>query len=203
VAVTRRVCLFIALLTAAAGGSGCNTPRPFYDYAKEPDPRKFGYLLGPADVVHVNVWKMADLTVDATVRPDGSITLPLLGDLPASGRTTEQLRDAITQKMTAFIKDETATVTVTVATVASYRFVVSGNVEHGGAFVATHYVTVSEAMALAGGPNRFASPEQVVIIRDNGKGGVRRIPVDYPAILAGTHPEQDLALFSGDLIYVP
>jgi polysaccharide export outer membrane protein len=200
--VTRRACLFAALLTAAAAG-GCTTPRPFYDYAKEPDPRKTGYLLGPSDIVHVNVWKNADLTVDATVRPDGSITLPLLGDIPAGGHTPEQLRDAITQKLSAFIKDETATVTVTVTTVASYHFEVSGNVEHGGAFVSTHYVTVSEAMALAGGPNKFASPEQTVIIREDPQRGVRRIPIDYPAILDGTHPEQDLALFSGDLIYVP
>jgi len=200
--VTRRACLFAALLTAAAAG-GCTTPRPFYDYAKEPDPRKGDYLLGPADVVHVSVWKNADLTVDATVRPDGSITLPLLGDIPAGGRTCEQVRDAITQKLSAFIKDETATVTVTVTTVASYRFIVSGNVEHGGAFVSTHYVTVSEAMALAGGPNKFASPEQTVIIREDAQRGTKRIPIDYPAILGGTHPEQDLALFSGDLIYVP
>ena len=197
--MTRRACLIAVLLTAAFG---CNTPRPFYDYAKEPDPRKLGYQLGPADVVHVNVWKNADLTVDATVRPDGSITLPLIGEVPAGGRTCEQLRDAITQKLTAFVKDETATVTVTLATVASYRFVVSGNVERGGAFVSTHYVTVTEAMALAGGPNKFSSPEQTVIIREDAKG-VRRIPIDYPAILAGTHPEQDLALFSGDMIYVP
>jgi polysaccharide export outer membrane protein len=202
VPVTRRACLFAALLTAAAAG-GCTTPRPFYDYAKEPDPRTGGYLLGPADVVHVSVWKNADLTVDATVRPDGSITLPLLGDIPAAGRTTEQVRDAIVAKLSAFIKDETATVTVTLTTVASYRFLVSGNVEHGGVFLSTHYVTVSEAMALAGGPNKFASPEQTVIIREDAQRGVKRIPIDYPAILAGTHPEQDLALFSGDLIYVP
>jgi polysaccharide export outer membrane protein len=201
--VTRRACLFAALLTTASVAGGCTTPRPFYDYAKEPDPRRGGYVLGPADVVHVSVWKNADLTVDATVRPDGSITLPLLGDIPAGGHTSEQVRDAITQKLSAYIKDETATVTVTLTTVASYRFVVSGNVEHGGAFVATHYVTVSEAMALAGGPNKFASPEQTVIIREDPGRGMKRIPIDYPAILAGTHPEQDLALFSGDLIYVP
>jgi polysaccharide biosynthesis/export protein len=201
VAVIRRAVLFAALLSGAA--AGCATPHPFYDYAKEPDPRRSGYVLGPGDIVHVNVWKNADLSVDATVRPDGSITLPLLGDIPAAGRTSEQLRDAVAQKLTAFIKDETATVTVTVATVASYRFVVSGNVEHGGAFVSTHYVTVSEAMALAGGPNKFASPDQIVIIRADPTRGVRRIPIDYPAILDGTHPEQDLPLFSGDLIYVP
>jgi polysaccharide export outer membrane protein len=184
-------------------GASCATVHPYYDYAREPDPRKQEFVLGTADVVHINVWKNADLSVDATVRPDQKISMPLLGELEAGGHTPAQLRDAIAQKLATFVKDETATVTVSVQTINSYRFVVSGNVERPGELNATHYVTVAEAIALAGGPNRFADAESTVIIRPDDKGGAKRIPIDYPAILSGAHPEQNLALFAGDTVYVP
>jgi polysaccharide export outer membrane protein len=64
-------------------------------------------------------------------------------------------------------------------------------------------VTVSEAIALAGGPNRFADPDKIIIIRDDPVKGKKRIPIDYPAILKGTHPEQDLPLLAGDIVYIP
>jgi polysaccharide export outer membrane protein len=79
---------------------------------------------------------------------------------------------------------------------------VSGNVEHPGTYAATHIVTVTEAIALAGGANRFADAEASVIIRSDDKG-TRRIPVDYPGILAGTRAQQDLPLIAGDTLYIP
>lgn len=183
--------------------SACSYVQPYYNYAAEPDPRKQEYVLGPSDVVRVNVWKNPELSGDAIVRPDGTISLPLVGDVPAAGRTPSQLRAEIAQKLTAFLKDDSATVTVSVAAINSYRFVVSGNVEHGGSFIANHYLTVTEALALAGGPNRFGSAEQTVIIRQNPGGAPKRIPVDYPAILEGKKPGQDLPVLAGDVIYVP
>ncbi|HEX3903418.1 MAG TPA: polysaccharide biosynthesis/export family protein [Polyangia bacterium] len=195
----RRLLLAALLLVPSA----CATVHPYYDYASEPDPRKQEFLLGPADVVRINVWKNTDLSVDATVRPDGRISMPLLGEIPAGGRTLAQLRSEIAQRLTTFVKDESATVTVTVQNINSYHFLVSGNVEHAGEFTSTHYVTVREALALAGGPNRFGSADQAVIIRVDPKRGTKRIPIDYTAILDGTHPEQDLPIVAGDLIYVP
>src|SRR5882757_8119055 len=114
----------------------CATQHAPYNYAAEPDPRKKEYVLGPSDVLHVNVWRNPELSGDATVRPDGTISVPLVGDLSAAGRTPSQIRADIAQRMTAFIKDDAAIVTVAVNTIASYRFVVSGNVEHPGAFAA-------------------------------------------------------------------
>ncbi len=64
-------------------------------------------------------------------------------------------------------------------------------------------MTVSEAIALAGGPNRFADADDTVIIRDDPAKGKKRIPIDYPAILKGNDPEQDLILLAGDIVYVP
>jgi polysaccharide export outer membrane protein len=193
--------LLIALI--AVGGPGCATVTPKYDYAAEPDPRKQEYVIGTSDVLRITVWHNIDLTGDAVVRPDGTISLPLIGDVKAAGRTPGDVRTEITARLSAFIKDQTATVTVAVSTINSYRFVISGNVERGGAFTANHFVTVSEAVALAGGPNRYASPEEPVITRVDAAGSKRRIPINYPAILKGTHPEHDLPLLAGDTIYVP
>lgn len=183
----------------------CTTVRPYYDYANEPDPRKQEFTLGPGDVLKINVWKNPDLSGEAAVRPDGTISLPLVGELKASGRSARDLQGEIAQKLTTFLKDESgSTVTVAVTTVNSYRFVVTGNVEHGGSFTVNHYVTVTEAMTMAGGPNRFAEPEEMVIIRPDPKQRApKRIPIDYPAILNGSRPEENLALFAGDTLYVP
>jgi polysaccharide export outer membrane protein len=184
------------------GASGCAHKQPKYNYAAEPDPRKQEYVIGPSDVLRISVWRNPDLSGDAIVRPDGTITLPLVGDLRAAGRTPGQIRAEITQRLGAFIKDESAIVTVAVSTINSYRFTVSGNVEHPGTYAATHIVTVTEAIALAGGANRFADAEASVIIRSDDKG-TRRIPVDYPGILAGTRAQQDLPLIAGDTLYIP
>lgn len=193
----------LALATSASLVGGCSHTLPYHDYSREPDPRKQEYRIGVSDVLRVNVWHNPDLSGDAVVRPDGTISLALIGDVRAAGRSTAELRAEIAQRLKAFIKDESAAVTVAVAAINSYRFVVSGNVERGGAFVANHFVTVSEAVALAGGPNKFASPEQTVIIRADEPGKTRRIPIDYPGILKGSRPHHDLAVLTGDTIYVP
>jgi polysaccharide export outer membrane protein len=198
--------LWVAMLASGVAVGllgGCGHQVPYYDYSREPDPRKDEFRLGASDVLQVTVWHNPDLTGAAIVRPDGTISLPLLGDLKAAGRTTAELRAEIAQRLKAFIKDESATVTVAISQINSYRFVVSGNVTRPGAFTANHYVTVSEAIALSGGPDRFASPVETVIIRTDAQGKTRRIPIDYPSILDGKHPEHDLPLLPGDTIYVP
>jgi polysaccharide export outer membrane protein len=182
---------------------GCASAQSSFNYTSEPDPRKQEYVLGPSDVLKITVWRNAELSGDATVRPDGTISLPLVGDLRVTGRTPGQVQAELVQRMATFIKDESAIVTVAVSAINSYRFVISGNVEHPGAYATNHYVTVVEALALAGGPNKFGSPESTVIIRSDPTRGPRRIPVNYPSILSGAHPEQDLPLLPGDMIYVP
>lgn len=196
--------LAVTLVVIAAGLVACNTTRPLYDYASEPDPRKQEFVLGPSDVLRVNVWRNPELSGDVPIRPDGSISLPLVGDIRASGRTAGDVRGEIWKKLQAFIKDlESNNVTVSVSSINSYRFVVNGNVEHTGVFTSNHYVTVAEAIALAGGPNRFASANEAVIIRDDPGKPKKRIPVDYLSILKGTHPEMDLPLLANDIVYVP
>jgi polysaccharide export outer membrane protein len=195
--------VILSLLALPALGAHCGTTHGAYDYSTEPDPRKGEFILGPSDVLKITVWRNPELSTDAIVRPDGTISMPLVGDLQAAGQTTVQLKDEIVKRLRAYLKEEAASVTVAVTAINSYRFVVSGNVEHPGAFTSNHYVTVSEAMALAGGPNRFADAGGTVIIRPNPAGGTRRIPIDYNGVLGGTRPNENLPILSGDTIYVP
>jgi polysaccharide export outer membrane protein len=191
------------LLLPLALGATCATTHGPYDYASEPDPRKGEFVLGPSDVLKITVWKNPELSADPIVRPDGTVSMPLVGDLQAAGRTTAQLKEEIVKRLRAYLKDEAATVTVAVTAINSYRFVVSGNVEHPGAYNANHYVTVAEALALAGGPNKFADAGGTVIIRPNPAGGTRRIPVDYNGVITGMRANENLPLLAGDTIYVP
>jgi polysaccharide export outer membrane protein len=191
----------VVFVLLGALAMGCANKAASYPYfAQEPDPRRKPYVIGVADVLNITVWKDQELSSEARVRPDGTITMPLVGELRAAGRTADDLRQEIANKLTQYVKQ--AIVTVAVTEVNSYVFTVSGNVGQPGVYSAKHFVTVAEAIALAGGPNRYASSSDVEIIRqDHGKP--RRIPIDYDSILHGDHPEQDIAVNSGDMIWVP
>jgi polysaccharide export outer membrane protein len=195
-----------ALVYAMFLWGGCAAPA--YDYSQEPDPRKTEFVIGASDGVKITVWKNPELSTDATVRPDGTITMPLLGDLQAVGKTPSQLRDLVMKKLSAYVKDETATVTVALTNIASYRYTVAGNFEHPGIFTSKYYVQVAEAIAMAGGINRFANPHKLIIIRqepnkDGQSKKVRRIPIDYERVSSGEHPEENLVLMAGDTLYAP
>jgi polysaccharide export outer membrane protein len=164
------------------------------------DPRAQPYVIGPSDVLRITVWKNPELSTETVVRPDGTITLPVIGELRAAGRNAADLQKEATQRAGQLVND--AVVTVSVVEVNSYRFTVAGNVENPGLFSSRYYLTVSDAIALAGGPNRYASTSDVVIVR-NGPRGLQRLRVDYEGILAGKNPEQDVVLRAGDAIRVP
>ena len=195
--MSRRLILWTALLAAI----GCASNQAF-DYASEPDPRRAEFVIGPADVLRINVWHMPDLSLDARVRPDGTLTMPLVGDLAAAGRTPSALRSEIESRLKSFVKDDAVQVTLAVSEVNSYRFTLAGNISQPGMHTANRMVTVSEAVALGGGPTRFASLSKIVIIRPSA-AGPRRIPVDLAAIYSGEHPEMNLVIIAGDTIHLP
>ena len=196
----RIIWIATALLTAASCSTRNREASSIYAEAARNDPRGRPYVIGPSDVVRVTVWKDPNLSTDVVVRPDGTITLPLIGEVVASGRTAVALQKEVGTRLAAFVKD--AVVTVAIEEVNSYRFTVAGNVEHPGLFTSRYYLTVSEALALAGGPNRYASTSNMVVIR-NGGGRNLRIPIDYDAILSGERPEQDIVILPGDAVRVP
>lgn len=192
------------LLALFASLSACGAHHA-YDYSKEPDPRRTEYVIGVSDALSIQVWKNPDLSKDVVVRPDGTITMPLIGDLTADSLTPTELKNEITSRVVKFVRGEGVVVTVTVTAVNSYSFAVSGNVEHPGVFSSQKYVTVLEAIQLAGGPNRFASPKHTKLMRrgSHRAGKLRIIPIDYPAVLDGRQPDANLALMPGDQLHVP
>jgi polysaccharide export outer membrane protein len=192
--------LFFALFALLGA---CATSRHDYDYSKEVDPRKGEYVIGVSDRLSIQVWKNPDLSTEATVRPDGTVTMPLVGDLAAEGRTPTQLKGEIATRLAKFVRDEAAVVTVAVTAVNSYSFTVSGNVVAPGVFTSQKYVTVLDAIQLAGGPNRFASPGDTQLMRRDRSGKLKVIPINYPAVVDGSRPEANVALLAGDQIYVP
>lgn len=194
--MTRALPAVLALLAACAGA-----PARF-DYAREPDPRKLEYVIGVPDHLAINVWKNPELTREVVVRPDGTITLPLVGDIRADGRTPTQLRDEIVTRLGEFVRGD-LNVTVAVTGVNSYAFTVSGNFERPGVYSSQKYMTILEAVQLAGGPNRFASPAKMELIRRTPDGRRRTIPIDYPGLIEGKRLESNLALMTGDQLHLP
>lgn len=193
------ISLCIAAVSGCRASSSAYNAALYADAARQ-DPRGKPYVIGVADVVRVGVWKDESLSAEAIVRPDGTITMPLIGELRAAGRTAAELQQDAAQRLASLVKD--ASVTVSVVEVNSYRFTVAGNVEHPGLFSARHYVTVSEALALAGGPNRYAETDEVVVVRPV-QGTLLRIPINYDDILSGRSPEQDIVILAGDSVRVP
>jgi len=199
-----RTVSFLLLWVLAA--AGCGGPPIVYDpgnYKKEHDPSKHEYVIGVSDQLQINVWRNPEVSSAATVRPDGTITMPLIGDIKVAGRTPTDVKAEIAKKLTAFVKDESAVVTVAVIGVNSYRFTVAGNVGRPGIFTTRYYVTVAEAIAMAGGPTRFADTEQILLVRTDPNGRVRQIPINYDSIRSRDNPEQDLVVMSGDTVYLP
>jgi polysaccharide biosynthesis/export protein len=195
--------LLLAALALLSFGCTPSAPASSYNYAAEPDPRSQEFVIGVSDALAIRVWKNPELTTETRVRPDGTITMPLIGDIQAVGLTPKQLKQTITTKLQQFVRDEGAVVTVAVTEVNSYKITVAGNVGTPGVFTARAYLSVVEAMALAGGPNRFASPGKTTIIRKQADGNVKRIPIDYESLAEGKRLEQNLVLRTGDILFVP
>lgn len=154
------------------------------------------YKIGPADVLQVNVWKEPDLTRDFEVRLDGMITLPLVGDIPAAGRTPTQLADTLAKSLERFIEAPRVTVGVRAN---SARFYVVGQVTKSGEFPMNGRTTVVQGLALAGGFKEFAKTEGIVIIRQDQSV----LQVNYKRIAEGKEISQNVFLAPGDTVVVP
>lgn len=186
--------------------AGCPHRPIDYPYDKLPDPRNKEILLGVGDSVSINVWENKDLNTEATIRPDGTITMPLVGDLKAAGRTPSALKQEIRAKLGQYLKLAEGSDLVTVAVKAwrSYRFRVDGEVVRQGLYASDHFVTVADAIAMAGGPTRFAKRREIVLLRTDPKTKqVYRIPLDYDELASGKRPEMNVWVLADDTIYLP
>ena len=168
------------------------------------DPRGQPIVLGAGDVLEISVWNQKDLDTETVVRPDGMITMPLVGDIKAAGQTPASVHDKITQALQAFIKIASPNeVSVGVKTYMSYRFTVQGEVGKPGQYTSPSYVTVSDAIALAGGPTRFAKRNSMVLFRKDSKGETQSLAIDYDLVAAGKRPDLNVWILADDVLYIP
>ncbi len=163
--------------------------------------RKPDYRIGPADVLAISVWRHPELSEQIPVRPDGRITLPLIGDLEASGKTPHQLAQVITGKLAVYLAQPR--VTVALDAVHSRSFNVLGRVIHPGAFHLDRPLRVLDALAMAGGFAPFAHKDDLYILRADGRGRLKRLPVNYGALILGSPQARDWRLRPGDTVVVP
>lgn len=158
------------------------------------------YLIGPGDILEISVWKEEGLQKEVLVRPDGGISFPLVGELQAGGKTSVQLQEALVKHIKRYIPDPV--VTVSVLKINDNKIFVVGKVNRAGEFVATHYIDVMQALAMAGGLNPYAKSGDINILRRvNGK--TQAIPFEYDAVAQGDKLEQNIILKSGDVVVVP
>lgn len=164
-------------------------------------PHDDAFVIGSDDVLSVNVWKEAEISRTVTVRSDGKITLPLVGELQASTKTPKQLEDEISNKLSGYISDPA--VTVIVQEIRSQRFNILGQVAHPGSYVLNSTTTVLDAIALGGGYRDFAKQKSIYILRRNPDGSQTRLTCNYKDVIKGRHPEQNIKLEPGDTVVVP
>ena len=159
------------------------------------------YLIGNSDVLAVTVWKEPEISRAVPVRPDGKISLPLVGELQATGRTPLQLEQDIAARLKTYITNPD--VTVIVQEINSEKFNVLGRVVKPGSYPLTASTTVLDAIATAGGFQDFAKQKGVYILRKVSGGGQTRLAFNYKDVIKGKHPEQNIKLEPGDTVIVP
>ena len=157
------------------------------------DPNK--YLIGPEDVLFVKVWRENDFTLPVAVRPDGKITMPLVGEVQAAGQTPLQLTKTITELLTKYINNPEVTIFVT--EVRSKKYYIIGEVLRAGAFPLVTPTTVLEALVNAGGFKEFANTKKIKILRGN-----KVLNFNYNDVTKAKHLEQNIYVENGDKIIV-
>jgi polysaccharide biosynthesis/export protein len=159
------------------------------------------YVIGPDDVLSIVFWKDKDLSAEVTVRPDGKVSLPLLNDIQAQGRTPDELRDALKQAAQAFVEDPNPTVMV--KEIKSRRVFITGQVEKPGPYPLTGETTVLQLIAMAGGMREFADGSNITIIRKADNGRTEILPFNYRDVLKRKNLTQNVQLKPGDTVVVP
>jgi polysaccharide export outer membrane protein len=157
------------------------------------DPKS--YVIGPEDVIYIKVWRENDFTGPQGVRPDGKITIPLIGDLQAAGLTPERLAAQLTQALSQYINKPE--ITVTIAQVNSKKFTITGEVNRPGVYPLVVATKIFDALGSAGGFRDFANKKDIVIIR-----GDKRLKFNWNEVVKGKKLEQNILLENGDTILV-
>lgn len=190
----------LCALLCAAGASAAKQPGNG-NTTLETDSAYPVYRIGPGDVLQIDVWKEPDASAAAvTVRPDGRVSVAMIGEVRVAGMTPTQLESVLSEKFGTLIRD--ARVTVTVREVTSQRIYLIGEVRREGPVRLTGPITVLQALAEAGGITDFAKRNRIYILRASN-GRQMRLPFNYDDVVRGQKVEQNVLLFPGDTIVVP
>jgi polysaccharide biosynthesis/export protein len=163
-------------------------------YPSDPD-----YRIGVEDVLLVSVWRDADLTRDVPVRPDGKISLPLIQDIAAAGKTPAELSQEIQGRLKEYMSNPS--VTVIVREINSIKIYLLGEVAHPGPIAPRSEVRLLQAIAMAGGITPFGGKKKIAVFRKTSTGE-KVIEVSYQGIVSGKHPDGNLILEPGDTVVV-
>jgi polysaccharide export outer membrane protein len=163
----------------------------------EPNPALKPYVIGALDVLSITVWNDAKLSGFFDVRPDGMISMQLIGEMKADGLTVSELTDVIKKKLNASVMEDPE-VNVQVAKINSKKYYIYGGCSRQGEFPLTGEMTVMDAFANCGGFKDFANPKKIYILR-----GTEQLPFNYKDVSHGKHMEQNRRLQNGDRIFVP
>ncbi len=178
--------------------SDANSPATAAPGAK---PHDDSFIIGADDVLAINVWKEQDLSRSVPVRSDGKISLPLVGEVVAAGRTPLQLEQDIATKLRNYMTDPE--VTVIVQQINSEKYNILGQVTKPGAYPLTATITIVDAIATAGGFKDFAKKKGIYVLRQNSGGGETRIDFNYQDFIKGKNTSQNIPLKPHDTIIVP
>jgi polysaccharide biosynthesis/export protein len=159
------------------------------------------YVIGENDILDIDVWKEKEISRTIPVRPDGKISLPLIGEIQASGMTPSQLQDDIAHRLKAFLANPE--VTVIVSDPRSHHFNIMGQVAKPGTYALSQSMTVLDAISAAGGFRDFAKETKIYVLRTMPGGGQVRLPFNYKDAIKGKKPENNVVLKPGDTIVVP
>lgn len=191
------VCLLVLLTPILALGQEDPGSAPPHAISDPP-----AYIIGKEDVLQVDLYGEAELSgTSLPVRPDGMISLPLIGDVRAAGLTPEQLSKALTLRYADHVR--TPVVTVMVTQINSFKVYLLGRVGRAGEITLGRETRLLQVLALAGGFADFANTKRILIIRESDGGGQQRIEVNYEKIISGENMEMNLKLKPGDTIVVP
>lgn len=171
---------------------GASQPGP----AAEPS----DYVIGPDDVLGIVFWRETDLSGDVVVRPDGRITLPVIGEMMAAGLRPEQLQEQIQAAATKYINDPN--VAVVVRTINSRKVFVTGRVTTPGTYDLKTAIRIMQAIALAGGLTEYADAKNITVLRTKS-GQTQVLKFNYRDVAKGKNLDQNVLLLPGDTIIVP
>jgi polysaccharide export outer membrane protein len=166
-----------------------------------PSPAGNDYIIGPEDILDISVWKQPELSGHVPVRPDGKISMPLIGEVVAAGLTPPKLSDIITEKLKTYITKPQ--VNVMVEQVKSQYVNVVGEVGKPGRYELTQPMTILDAITNAGGPTQYAKLSKIYVLRTLPNNARQTLYFDYKAVIRGRRLDENVYLQRGDTLVIP